>query len=154
MSYQALLLKILKERKEGRKIVFTNGCFDLLHLGHIRYLYEAKKYGDILVVGINSDRSVKLLKGEYHPIISELERSEMIQSLKPVNYSIIFDELTPEKLIREIKPHIHVKGGDYSMDEIPESKIMNEIGGKTIIVPLIPGKSSTAVIQKIISLYR
>jgi glycerol-3-phosphate cytidylyltransferase len=140
-------------KKEGKKIVFTNGCFDILHIGHVIYLQEAKKLGDILIVGVNNDKSVELLKGKNHPINPEAERAQIIAALKSVDYSLIFNETNPQSLIKQIKPDIHVKGGDYSLEEIPESKIIEAIGGKTVILKEIKEKSTSNVIKKILKYY-
>jgi len=154
----AIKLRELKQivnklKKEGKKIVFTNGCFDILHLGHIKYLEEAKKLGDILIVGINGDKSVRILKGEGHPIMPEEERAEILSALKCVDYVVIFHETNPENLIIQLKPDLHVKGGDYSIDEIPESKLVKSFGGKTVILKEIEGKSTSKIIQKILAVY-
>ncbi len=142
--------KIVEElKKQNKVVVFTNGCFDILHVGHLRYLNEAKRQGDILIVGVNSDRSVKKLKGESRPINSELDRAEMLCGLKAVDYTVIFDEDTPEKLIEELKPSIHVKGGDYTKDDLPETKIVESYGGEVRILTFIEGKSTTNIVKKI-----
>jgi len=140
-------IKILKET--GKTIVFTNGCFDLLHIGHTRYLQKAKSLGDVLIVAINSDDSVKKIKGETRPIIPQNERSEIIASLECVNYVIIFNEITPNKIIEILKPDIHVKGGDYKIDDLPEATIVKNYGGKLVIVDEIKEKSSSNIIKKI-----
>lgn len=142
-----------KLKKEGKKVVFTNGCFDILHLGHVKYLEEAKKLGDILIVGVNSDKSVRILKGEERPIMPEEERAEILAALECVDYVVIFYETNPENLIAQLKPDIHIKGGDYAMDEIPESKLVESLGGKTVILKEIEGKSTSNIIQKILRLY-
>jgi glycerol-3-phosphate cytidylyltransferase len=141
---------ILKEIRRGKKLVFTNGCFDIIHVGHINYLEQAKQLGDILVVGINSDRSVRVIKGDKRPIISEYERARIVSSLRFVDYVVIFDEETPVSIIKEIQPDIHVKGGDYHMEELPEYPIVRSYGGKVVILPYITGKSTTAIINKIL----
>jgi len=138
-------------KNQGAKIIFTNGCFDILHLGHVRYLREAKKLGDILIVGLNSDDSVTALKGPGRPFVSELERAEILASLECVDYVTIFDELRPDRLIRLIRPDIHVKGGDYKLSEIPERRTVEALGGKVIIIPPIEGKSTTNIVEKILS---
>jgi len=150
MTLNKLKSVISSLKKNGKKIVFTNGCFDLIHIGHVRYLVEAKKLGDILIVGINSDESVRSLKGKNRPIINEKERAEITDSLKPVDYVVVFNEKTPDKLIEQLKPDIHVKGGDYQMDEIHESKSMRRIGGKTVILREIEGKSTSNILQRIL----
>lgn len=142
-----------KLKKDGKKIVLTNGCFDILHLGHVKYLEEAKKLGDILIVGVNSDKSVRILKGKERPIMPEKERAEIVAALKYVDYVVIFYETNPENVIAQLKPDIHVKGGDYAKDEIPESKLVESLGGKTVILKEIEGKSTSSIIQKILKLY-
>lgn len=144
------LLEIVNNLKnQGKKIVFTNGCFDILHSGHIRLLEKAKSLGDFLVVGINSDDSVHRLKGPERPVNSQDDRSEILSALESVDAVTIFDEDTPEKLISVIKPDIHVKGGDYTIDQIPESKIVEEYGGKVLIFPFFKGRSTTEILNKI-----
>lgn len=137
-------------KNEGARIVFTNGCFDILHLGHVRYLREAKKLGDVLIVGLNSDNSVTALKGPGRPYVSELERAEILASLECVDFVIIFSELRPDSLIKLIKPDIHVKGGDYKVSELPERKTVESLGGKVVVIPPIKGKSTTGIIEKIL----
>ncbi len=132
-----------------KKIVFTNGCFDILHVGHLRYLTEARALGDRLVVGLNSDSSVRLLKGKERPIISEDERREMLLGLKPVDEVIIFSEETPLNLIKEVKPDILVKGGDWSVDQIVGSDFIMGRGGEVLSLPFHEGRSSTNIIKKI-----
>lgn len=141
-----------KLKKEGKKVVFTNGCFDILHIGHVKYLEEAKKLGDMLIVGVNSNESVRLLKGKGRPIMPEEERAEIVAALECVDYTVIFYETNPENLIAKFKPDIHVKGGDYAINEIPETKLVESFGGKTVILKEIEGKSTSAIIQKILKL--
>lgn len=135
-------------KAEGKKIVFTNGCFDILHVGHVRYLKEAKALGDILILGLNSDCSVKSLKGSNRPINNESDRAEVLSALKAIDYVVIFDEKTAENIVGEVKPDIYAKGGDYSIDTLPEAKIVAEHGGKTVLLQLVDGKSSTNIINK------
>ena len=136
-------------KKNGKKVVFTNGCFDILHAGHVTYLTEAKKQGDILIVGVNSDSSVKRLKGETRPINSEYDRAFVLDALKSVDYTVIFEEDTPEELISCLKPSIHVKGGDDKKEDLPETKIVESYGGEVIILKFVEGKSTTNIIEKI-----
>lgn len=136
-------------RRGGKKIVFTNGCFDILHAGHVRYLKTARSFGDVLILGLNSDRSVKNLKGEGRPVNSESDRAEVIDSLESVDFVVIFDEPTAETLVSEIKPDIYVKGGDYSIETLPEGKIVQSYGGRVELVPLVEGRSTTNIIRKI-----
>ena len=137
------------QKKDGKKIVFTNGCFDILHVGHLRYLEEAKMFGDILVIGLNSDASVKRLKGDKRPIVPEEERAEMLLGLKCVDYVVIFEENTPVEILGEVKPDVHVKGGDYTKERLPEAEIVERNGGRVEIVSLIKGKSTTNIVKKI-----
>lgn len=138
---------------KGKKIVFTNGVFDILHIGHLRYLQEARALGDVLILGLNSDRSVKKIKGKNRPIIPEKERAEILSSLEPVDYVVIFNEVTPNKLIQKIKPHIHVKGGDYLNKPLAEEKIVKKLGGKIVFIKKIKGKSTSNIIRKILKTY-
>lgn len=138
-----------KNELDLKKIIFTNGCFDILHLGHLTYLFEAKKLGDILWLGLNSDASVKKLKGEKRPINSEKDRAIMLASLVFVDYVSIFSEETPLNLISKIKPNIHVKGGDYVKEKLPEYELVKSFGGDIIILPYLEGKSTTKIIEKI-----
>ena len=135
-------------KAKGKRIVFTNGCFDILHVGHVRYLKEAKALGDILILGLNSDCSVKSLKGSNRPINNESDRAEVLSALKAIDYVVIFDEKTAENIVGEVKPDIDAKGGDYSIDTLPEAKIVAEHGGKTVLLQLVDGKSSTNIINK------
>ncbi|MBT8232650.1 MAG: D-glycero-beta-D-manno-heptose 1-phosphate adenylyltransferase [Bacteroidia bacterium] len=141
------LVDILRENNQ--KIVFTNGCFDLLHPGHVDYLAKAKAFGDVLMVGLNSDASVQTLKGEQRPINKVMDRLKMLAALEAVDFVIIFEEDTPLKLIQKIKPDYLVKGGDYSMDNIVGSDFINENGGKVEIIPFLNGYSSSDLIEKI-----
>lgn len=150
---EKLKRKIARLRKEGKKIVFTNGCFDILHVGHTRYLKEAKKHGDVLILGLNSDESVRSLKGEKRPLIPERERADIMASLEAVDYVTIFHELTPLALIEYLKPDILVKGGDYREDEVVGRESVGKWGGKVIIIPEIKGSSTTHIIEKIKKVY-
>lgn len=149
------LAKVLRERQnQGKKVVTTNGCFDLLHVGHLRYLQEAKKLGDILVIGVNSDDSVRLLKGEKRPLIPEDERAEMLAGMECVDYVTIFPELDPIPLILELKPDIHVKGGDYTLEQLPERKAVESYGGRCVVGINIPGRSTTDIINSIVKRFK
>lgn len=141
------LVEMLKT--QNKKVVFTNGCFDILHVGHLRYLNDAKRQGDILIVGVNSDSSVKKLKGESRPINNQYDRAEMLGGLKAVDFTVIFEEDTPEELIACLKPSIHVKGGDYTKDDLPETKIVESYGGEVRILSFVEGKSTTNIVKKI-----
>ena len=136
-------------RADGATIVFTNGCFDILHAGHVRYLTAAAAMGDFLVVGLNSDASVRRLKGETRPIVSEADRAEVLEALRAVDIVTIFDETTAEELVRLVKPDVYVKGGDYSIDTLPEAKIVQEAGGRVELIPFVEGHSTTNVIERI-----
>jgi glycerol-3-phosphate cytidylyltransferase len=140
---------VRKLKEEGKKVVFTNGCFDILHVGHLRYMNEAKECGDILIVGVNSDDSVRRLKGPTRPINSEEDRAEMLCGLKAVDYAVIFTEDTPVEIIEGLKPSIHVKGGDYKKEDLPETEVVERNGGEVRILQLVAGKSTTNVVNKI-----
>ena len=148
------LATVLQQLKsEGNVIVTTNGCFDVLHLGHLRYLQAARQLGDLLVVAINSDVSVRELKGENRPLIPEDERAEMLAGLECVDYVVIFPELTPIELLSELKPNIHVKGGDYKLEQLVEREVVEAHGGKVIVGLNVPGKSTTNLIDVICERY-
>ena len=135
-------------RKQNKKVVFTNGCFDLLHIGHVRYLEQAKSLGDILVVGINSDLSVQKLKGPTRPIQNENDRAEILASLKAVDHTVIFTEETPLWLIQQVKPDLLVKGGDWKPDQIVGSDFVMANGGQVKSLQFIEGRSTTSMIEK------
>lgn len=151
-------LKVLKTalaglRKKGKKIVFTNGCFDILHYGHARYLEDAKKRGDILVVAVNSDSSVRRIKGDKRPVVTQKDRISLVASLESVDYSIILNDSDPLRLIKEIKPDVLVKGADWSRDNIVGADFVLSYGGKVSTIKLAKGRSSTNLIKKIASIY-
>ena len=135
-------------REAQKVVVFTNGCFDILHAGHVRYLTTAKSYGDHLIVGLNSDASVKRLKGKSRPINSQDDRAEVLAALRAVDDVVIFEEQTAEALIELIRPDIYVKGGDYNMSNLPEAKIVESYGGHIEFVRLVPGRSTTNLINR------
>jgi len=141
--------EISELKKESKKIVFTNGCFDIIHAGHISYLNEAKALGDILIVGLNSDESVRRLKGADRPVVNERDRAYVLANLKPVDYVVMFDEDTPYELIKKIKPDILVKGADYEGKNIAGRDIVESSGGKTVLINFIEGKSTSEIIKKI-----
>jgi D-beta-D-heptose 7-phosphate kinase/D-beta-D-heptose 1-phosphate adenosyltransferase len=145
------LIAALKARR--KKVVFTNGCFDILHVGHIRYLRKARSLGDILVVGLNTDRSVRQIKGEKRPIVPQDERAEVLAALEFVDYVVLFDEPDPFTLIGQVKPSILVKGADWSKDKIVGRDLVEKSGGRVVRIPLVPGASSTGVIERIIRAY-
>lgn len=140
------------ERHAGKTIVFTNGVFDILHSGHVQLLQQAKQLGDVLVVGINSDASVRRLKGQARPINHEQDRLAVVAALDWVDHAVLFGEDTPANLIRALRPHIHVKGGDYTAEALPEIDAVREVGARVEILPLVAGRSTTSVIQKIMML--
>ncbi|MCX5686227.1 MAG: D-glycero-beta-D-manno-heptose 1-phosphate adenylyltransferase [Candidatus Omnitrophica bacterium] len=143
------LNKILKRlKKTGKKIVFTNGCFDILHVGHVTYLEKARPLGDILVVGLNSDRSVREIKGRGRPINSQRDRAKVLAALSFVDYVTIFDEPTPEELIRSLEPGILVKGGDWGSNDIVGGNFVRSIGGRVVTIPFVNGYSTTSLINK------
>ncbi len=145
---------LAKERQQGRRIVFTNGCFDLLHVGHVRYLNEARKQGDLLVVGLNSDASVRAIKGEKRPILPQDQRAEVLAGLECVDYVCIFDEPDPLLLIQSLKPHVLVKGADWAEENIIGGDFVKSIGGQVERIHLVPGASTTAIIDRILHLYQ
>ena len=141
--------KIAPLRAAGKKLVTTNGCFDLLHTGHIKYLYDAARFGDILIVGINSDCSVKELKGPSRPVQPESDRALLIGALKMVDYAFIFSEPDPCAFLEVLRPDVHVKGGDYTPEQLPETSVVERYGGRIIIVPFEQGYSTTGLIETI-----
>lgn len=136
-------------RAHGQKIVFTNGCFDILHVGHVRYLGAARALGDCLVVGLNSDASVRRLKGPERPVNEEADRAEVLDALRAVDYVTIFDEPTAAELIEIIRPDVYVKGGDYTIATLPEAEIVRGYGGRVEFIDLVPERSTTRVIEKL-----
>jgi rfaE bifunctional protein nucleotidyltransferase chain/domain len=140
-------------RMEGKKIAFTNGCFDILHVGHIRYLIEAKKTADILVLALNSDSSVRAIKGEKRPLVPEDERAEVLAALECIDFVTIFTELTPLEVICCLRPDILIKGGDWPMDQIVGRKEIQQWGGRVTRIPEVIGKSTTNIVDKIVSVY-
>jgi len=146
-----LVKKVAELRRSGAKIALANGCFDLFHVGHIRYLAGAKELADVLIVGINSDEQVKKLKGENRPFMPANERAEIVSSLRFVDFVTIFDEPTVTELLRAVKPDFHAKGTDYTVDSVPEREIVREYGGQTAIVGDPKDHSSTDLIQLVSS---
>ena len=136
-------------RRSGGKVVFTNGCFDLLHRGHLFLLREARKLGDMLVVGVNSDASARRVKGSGRPVMLEEDRVELLEALPCVDHVVVFDEDTPEALIRRVEPDLHVKGGDHADERLPEESVVEELGGEVVVLPLLPGRSASATIEHI-----
>jgi rfaE bifunctional protein nucleotidyltransferase chain/domain len=136
-------------RSQGKKLVTTNGCFDILHVGHVRILEAAREFGDELIVGVNSDDSVKRLKGPSRPVNSEADRAEVLAALKSVSYVWIFGEDTPVEFLKLVKPDVHVKGADYSPSQLAETPIVESFGGRVEILQLVPGKSTTNIVNRI-----
>jgi rfaE bifunctional protein nucleotidyltransferase chain/domain len=153
INLKDLLEKISLFHRRDKKIVFTNGCFDIMHVGHVRYLIAAKAKGEILVVGLNSDKSVNAIKGEKKPIICESQRAEVLAGLCCVDYITIFDEPDPLKLIQAIKPDVLVKGADWSEDKIIGADFVKSNGGRVVRVPLVPEISTSSIIQKILTVH-
>jgi rfaE bifunctional protein nucleotidyltransferase chain/domain len=149
LSIDQMLLERERLGREGKRVVFTNGCFDLLHPGHVRFLDQAKSLGDILIIAINSDRSVKKLKGPDRPILTENERAEVLAALSSVDYLTIFDELTPLHLISILLPDILVKGGDWSVDQIVGRNEVEAAGGQVISLPYSEGYSTSDLLERI-----
>jgi rfaE bifunctional protein nucleotidyltransferase chain/domain len=148
-----LKAEIDRLKRGGRKVIFTNGCFDILHAGHTRYLREAKKLGDVLILALNSDNSVRSIKGEKRPIVPEAERAEVVASLASVDYVTVFDELTPLALIEFLQPDVIVKGGDWAEKDIVGAEAVCKWGGRVAIMPEIEGASTTNVIEKVLQVY-
>jgi len=152
LSIEKLKIQLAAHKKRGETVVFTNGCFDVLHVGHLTLLEQAKAFGDVLCVGINSDDSVKKLKGATRPVYNQFDRARLLAALSVVDYVVIFDELTPVEIIAALKPDIHVKGGDYDPNDfeaMPEAKVVKKYGGEIKIVKLVPGHSTSNTIRKL-----
>jgi rfaE bifunctional protein nucleotidyltransferase chain/domain len=140
---------IAELRKKNKKIAFTNGCFDILHRGHVEYLEKAKKYADILILGLNTDNSVKRLKGAGRPYVNENDRAYVLSRLEAVDVVCLFDDDTPLELIKKVKPDFLIKGGDYELDQIVGRKLVENQGGHVLTIPFIKGNSSTSIIDRI-----
>jgi D-glycero-beta-D-manno-heptose 1-phosphate adenylyltransferase len=136
-------------RREGRRIAFANGCFDLLHVGHVRYLQAAREQGDVLVVGVNSDRAVTQLKGPGRPLLPAEARIELVAALESVDFAVIFEDLTAENLLRDLRPHVHCKGTDYSLETVPERAVVESLGGEVRIVGDAKRHSTRELIDEI-----
>ena len=149
LDLKALIRERALLRDKGQMLVFTNGCFDLLHPGHIRYLAQARALGDALLVAVNSDRSVQILKGQGRPILNENERVEVIAALRAVDYVTVFDEETPHSLIIQLRPDVLVKGGDWPLDDIVGREEVEAAGGKVLSLPFLEGSSTTEIIERI-----
>ncbi|MDP9360815.1 MAG: adenylyltransferase/cytidyltransferase family protein [Acidobacteriota bacterium] len=143
-----LVHALADERAAGRTIAFANGCFDVLHVGHLRYLQDAARQADVLVVGINGDQSVRELKGAGRPVMNEAERAELISSIRGVSYVTIFHDLSPVRLISDLKPNVHCKGTDYTPDSVPEAEVVRSYGGRVAIVGDAKEHSTTDMLEK------
>lgn len=145
-----IAVQLCKElHAQNKRIVFTNGCFDILHLGHTTYLEAARNLGDVLFVGVNSDASVQRLKGTSRPINTEFDRANVLSALRSVNYTCIFDEDTPLELIRALQPDVLVKGGDYTPETIVGADVVTARGGQVVVIPFVEGKSTTRIIERV-----
>jgi rfaE bifunctional protein nucleotidyltransferase chain/domain len=153
LDRKILQAKLDALRKEGKTIAFTNGCFDILHVGHVRYLREAKKTADVLILALNSDSSVQSIKGEKRPLIPEEERAEILAALEFIDFVTVFPELTPLELINYLKPDIIIKGGDWSEDKVVGRDDVKKWGGRVILIPEVEGKSTTNIVEKIKKVY-
>jgi rfaE bifunctional protein nucleotidyltransferase chain/domain len=145
---EELKAELETRRARGEKIVFTNGCFDILHVGHTRYLSAARELGGLLVIGLNSDASVRRLKGPERPVNGELARMEVLLSLRSVDHVVVFEQDTPLELIKAVRPHILVKGGDWGLDQIVGSDFVQANGGTVLTIPFVDGFSTTSIIQR------
>jgi D-beta-D-heptose 7-phosphate kinase/D-beta-D-heptose 1-phosphate adenosyltransferase len=154
LTLEDLVTRLGKVRKSGQKIVFTNGCFDIMHVGHVRYLADARSEGDLLVVGLNSDASVRIIKGDKRPIVRQNHRAEVLASLGCVNFIVIFDEPDPLKLIQTLMPDVLVKGEDWTEDAIVGAESVKSQGGKIVRISFVEESSTTAIIEKILQRYR
>ena len=143
-----------ESRKQGKSLVLANGCFDLLHVGHVKYLQQARALGDLLVLGLNSDASIRRLKGEKRPLLDEAERAQILAALDCIDYLTIFDEDTPLELLQVLRPTILVKGGDYAPDEVVGKELVESYGGRVELIQFVDGKSTTSIIDKVLSRYR
>jgi len=148
LSIEEMLVERARLRSRGVRLVFTNGVFDLLHVGHVRYLAQARALGDALVVAINSDRSVRELKGPDRPVFDQSERSEILAALRQVDYVVVFDDVSPRSLIAQLLPDVLVKGGDYQLDQIHGREEVEAAGGKVISLPFVDGASTTNLIAR------
>ena len=154
ISIRRLSSKLGAARRRGRKVVFTNGCFDIIHAGHVRYLKKARSLGDILVVGLNSDSSVKAIKGPERPIVPERERAEVLGALSFVDYIVLFREPTPISLIKALRPDVLVKGSDWAAKDIAGADVVRANGGRIARVRLVKGRSTTNIIRRILEIHK
>lgn len=149
LSREELIKRVESARKQGARIVFANGCFDVLHVGHVRYLAGARELGDILIVGVNSDAQVAIQKGAGRPVLPATERAEILDALEPVTYVTIFDEPTVEQLLLALKPDVHAKGTDYTTETVPERDVVRSYGGQVAIVGDPKDHSTSAIITRL-----
>lgn len=149
LTRDALAEVIAAAKRDGKIVVTTNGVFDILHVGHVRYLQQARSFGDLLVVGMNTDASVRRLKGPLRPVIPDTERAELLAALECVDYVTLFDEDTPVELLEVLRPSIHIKGGDYTLDRVVERAVVEKHGGKVVVGIRIPAHSTTDIIREI-----
>ena len=148
LDWQQLASLLAEIRQRGKRVVTTNGVFDLLHVGHVRYLQQAQKLGDVLVVGVNSDACTRRLKGDSRPLVPQAERMEVLAALACVDYVTLFDESTPEALLAVLQPHIHVKGGDYDIERMPETPVVRRHGGQVIAISFVAGHSTSRLVER------
>ena len=148
LTHEALMNEREHLRRAGKKLVFTNGVFDILHVGHVRYLAQAKELGDALVVAINSDASVRELKGEARPLVNQNDRAEVLSALSSVDYVTVFDNISPRSLIAKLLPDVLVKGGDYALDQIHGREDVEAAGGRVISLPFVEGSSTSQIIER------
>jgi len=153
VSLKDLVVISKRLKAQGKTVVLTNGHFDILHVGHVDCLQRAKALGDVLIVGLNSDASTRLLKGEKRPIVPQEERAQLLAALQCVDYMIIFEERTAERLLTALKPEVYVKGGDWAIEDLPEAKVIAECGVRVEILPQMPGRSTTDIIETILTRY-
>ena len=149
LDKERLLVKLTDWKEENKKIVFTNGCFDLIHLGHIEVIARSADLGDILIIGVNTDNSIKRLKGKNRPIVEEISRAKQLAALEFVDAVVLFDQDTPIDLIKIINPNIITKGGDYNTDQVIGNDIVTQNDGEVVIIPLTQGYSTTSILEKI-----
>ena len=146
-----LIALTAQARQNGKSVVFTNGCFDILHRGHVHLLRQAKAAGDLLIVALNSDRSVQEIKGDKRPVLPETDRIELIGAMEMVDYVIVFDEPDPYKLIAAIKPNVLAKGGDWSAEKIIGADVVEQAGGRVVVIPYLKGFSTSEIIERILN---
>ncbi len=149
LDRSALAEVVRAAQADGKVVVTTNGCFDLLHVGHIRYLEEARRLGDILLVGVNSDACVRRIKGPDRPVVRDVERAEILAALACVDYVTVFDEPTPCELLAALRPNVHVKGGDYAPEDVIERDVVEKYGGRVVVGIRVPAQSTTDIIEAI-----